>query len=632
MNRAAELMKQYESESTVKRIKERLKSEEQRKRITIDGVEYSLGNILMALTHKLTRTDPRLPVSRRWGLTVKGYSENLIEAMNSTIEVRKGLVAAAKDCTQNYCPEDSAEFKKQQTIELDRELALQWSGASKLCKLYENGELPAGDACTFLNNQLQAQSKDGRTLLDWIERIPLWMGDPNVPTDLRWGSKGTIYKKTDATPSFAIESGDWYTLNGKLWNIGSLEPQELQQGETLGQLHRRSNIYFTYERLDERLVLRVRQVPNNLLGEVVLPVRSSEPLRVWWSGEQSESLVVFSSRHFYILNRFGKLTSDGQYERILGLQNDPQLTFIKDRSGWKISDATSDASLLVPIPLSEEEVLSIQSVQRTKLGWGFKLRGMENSTQSNRFIYVEENTRLFEWTGSNDVIISLANDARWIVLGQFSETKVVVFKRLNEPTSVGAFQKHREFKSDYFNLFDAHIVVFQDGIPNIYSLPDFEPSTLACSDQSMFSFVFSNKFYLCQTPDFGEIRTIDSKVIHTDKAGDRFWYSEVQGKDDWLSNTFSEVPIRNLYFYKKNQLWGPLFQISDEFYENGASHQGTQDFPMPRHQIAPVNIPMNQKTNFGYVIPYPQAKSFYLDLVCPERAPLEVLFLPDLKI
>lgn len=145
INLALELLPNQLSAEQVAEAHKKISTFAKQESFLIDGESYSLFQIVVALVHGLTSTDPRLSVAQRWGVSFDGYSKNLIASLKAN---RNKYQKSGHDSPTGAT-----------------KLATQWLGVTKLCSIEQESR------CEGLTKHLEAEELNGRSLENWLTEL-----------------------------------------------------------------------------------------------------------------------------------------------------------------------------------------------------------------------------------------------------------------------------------------------------------------------------------------------------------------------------------------------------------------------------------------------------------------------------
>jgi hypothetical protein len=585
------------------------------KNFIISGETYSLAQITLALIHHLTQTDPRLPIAQRWGVSLLGYSSNLRATFESALTKRKELIIAAEVCRKSTCPSNSEQYKKYNTVELDKTLLEQWSGAQRLC------QIESENICPQLDQLLSSTLFEQKSLLSWVKRSPFWLSNPNLPAEARWGFSGSSLAISGSANVYFSENHQWFTLNHSLYRSSDFFQIPISAPEIVGQLHYKTANYFTYENSENNLTIRFYQPPRNFISNITLKTKPNNPLRIWWSSPTKESLSVFTPDHYYEINLQGQVLKELNLIHFAESPADPRITFIETTDGYFISDAEKDASQFIAISLNEKTFSEFHIVVRTNNGWNF------SSLINNRSIYLEPSGLLLDWTIYNNR--PFINATGSLAIRTNSTGKVVeIFKREKNKDEPDRFSYWKTIPGEHFFGKGSFLSVYGNNEIEIYSLDSLELIHLECSQVGSFIVILSPNYYSCSGLQTNELREISGPLIASKNNAYSDWSIEQNPSQIWASlNQWSNrMFFSEVFALSKKVLIGPVMQKNTIF--GWTDRQPTIEIN-PQNEVAPAAYHQEDKTNFGLVqsIYSPNSFILYKALKIPQTK--DFLFLPN---
>lgn len=631
LNLATDFLQQLEPQNYLA-MREKVAKDSWNKVYLIEGQSYALPQITLALTHQLTKTDPRLSIAERWGLSPQGLSINMRKSALETLKLRAQLIAEAEVCRRQTCKIEGDNFKKYSTADMDLTLVHQWLGAQKLCIHHQP------ESCQQLREHLINYKYQDISLLEWLERAPLWISNPNSPMNGRWGQPGKTLLGSNGAKAFFSHDQKWFTFDRRLYETSSFSEVVPPRGQLFGQLHPKLPYYFTYEQLPQTLVVRFFEFPQQLISEKRLELPNDTKLKIWWAesdkkdpaGSNEARLAVFTNQYFYQLGLDGSILKKEPILRFTENVFDSRLIHLETNHGFFMTDIRNEAGLFVPVPWKHEDFSKLLP-HRTQLGWLFQAL----FSNPRQFTYIEPSGILFDWEISSVLGGAYVTpDAMRVAKLDGTSKTIELYRREKSDTGLSHFVRWKNIPGVMFSGTAHYLTVYLGNQQTkIYSLDTGEQVEFPCANARGQEFerqMMSGNYYLCSSDEQSEIRDISGKLLHSDPLGG--WWSFIDGEKQnlFIKSLWADERLRfeEVYILADNHLRGPIAQGLFSFWYSPLNLQlGNQ-----RAEIAPVPLRPFEKTNFGIVITLHSPVSFILEATLNDNSqkPQNLLFLPQL--
>ena len=605
--------------------------------LVIGGEHFSLAEIIVALIHQLMESDPRLPIVERWGLSLEGIFSTLQKKLSSTLALRKTLVGQAQICRASHCPPKSEIYQKLNTLQIDHALGLQWVGAQALCRWR------SAKHCQELRERLANLVIDQISADQWLEKLPLWIADPNALLSSRWGFPGQIFRYNDlpqGSQIFFSKDRQWFSIGPQLYQTENFVPVSMGEDETFGALNPSNNQYFTYHFTAETIALRFYQLPRLLIGAIDLEESAGDrPVRIFWSGLVAEkaTVAVFTQRNFYQISSAGQIVNKFQYAGFVPTKNDPHLLIMQTDQGIFVGDALKNASVWMPmrLPLAIAELETFFIAARTN-------RGIVLRNDRNRLLYVEEALGvLLDWQLDGPGTAYFSPDGQYVAKTNAEKTAIEIYQRQQE------YQDHQGQKSSghrvqyalkrslpgiLFYGQEHFLQIFHEMRQRIFSLQTMDYFSPNCAQPSLAHTLLSHFYYACQGENYSELHRFDGQLLHVSDLGGH-WAFTLQDDRFWMSNFSPDeasLALTTQVFGLINDVWvGPIVQSYQELNLQDVHLMGDLTSGAS-NQIAPVLLEKGVLTNFGVIQALPHVISFILDKVVKFPIGKQLLFLPEM--
>jgi len=614
MNTSFNLLFSLNPESYEKWIK--LMAEQSKVKVfTIANKLYSLDQVMVAVLYQLSQADPRLSIEQRWGLSPQsGYGFSLMDSMKTILPQRKALIEKSEECRQlESCREQIDFIKNNHSFLLDKKILTLWSGANLICQM--SGEID----CQELRDVLSAQNFEGHSYLEWFEKTPLWVSNPTSNPDLRWGNQGTSVSTSSpfiGVKAFFTYDRQWFSYNQNLYQSSDNTKIEFPLNEKLGQLHYYQNKYFTYEKSNNSIIIRIYQTPRQLLSTFTVD-HLSEPFqaRIWWSSPNKETLSTFIDKDFYEVDLQGAAIQKISYQKFDYSQLDPRLSFIETATGVYMSDAEKDASHFVKIPFKMNQIFDLNLVTKTNSGWLFQRRG--------KVFYLENSEFFKELSFPNKTDAFMSKNLNLLIVEEAQLHQAHIYQLQKKQDGSGDFSFLKTIKGDQFSLVGNFLKIKNRESVGVYDLKTLAPLNLKCKDASQTPALLSEEIYICNGVNYSELYQISGNPIPNSKRAGKSAAPGIltQGNQSWVTSYQRYYPSTDNQRFNPEYILQEFFPLTNEGLEEAEfqSHYSylVEDYfgydsqvkIFDRFGVAPESMSKYKSTNFGHLQMLPLIRS-----------------------
>jgi len=524
----------------------------------IEGKNHSLEQLAVAMLYRFIQSDARLPIAERWGVNTVGLGSYLVKNMQFFLKERKLRIAEAQQCQRTASCFNPKDFiTKYNTTEMDTKVLTLWHGAQLICN-----SMDSKTDCSQLREYLLKPSYDNKSFLQWFESASLWLSNPFIAPENRWGSQ-------EEHPFFALTTNDeaklyltpdklWFVFDDNLYSKTDYKQIEFANNERFGSFHNSGSYFYTYENTKSEtqdgtdttneVTLRFYQPPHRLISKVSLklPEEPWSERKIWWTGPNKDTLSLFVKNKYYEINLQGEIVKQAPFLRFAHGLYLKQIIFVITETGVYISDGAKDASHWVKLPLDVSFLPKIdfqvtRIIRQTDRGWAMDFPNI------SKFYLIEETGNYFEWAQTNidEIFVNKAGDL--IIKQDRSSRLIEVYTRGQEQSHATKsdpqripFTLTRTFTGNSFEAFDSVLVISTLEQKKLLTLPDLQPLPVKCETLSETE-VLSDSYYTCYDHEVKRLYHRDGTLLYEGPLNSKYFdYIIEKDKQFWFLNTIRD--------------------------------------------------------------------------------------------